>query len=631
MQPLRSDLFHAYSLYPGSLTRDIFFRFSQLYRPLAAMKKLASLNKYFLRYKWYLLLGLLFVSISSLFAAAPAVVIQQTIDKVMQHIKPWSGTGLGPVPDKVKSVVFKMVFMNGLLLLGMAALRGFFMFLMRQTIIVMSRHIEYDQKNEIYAHYQQLDTQFFKTHFTGDLMNRISEDVSRVRMFTGPSIMYFSSMVVLTITCIYGMLRVNAALTMAVVVPLPLLAFSIYYVNKVIFNKSSKIQAQLSDLTSTAQESYSGIRVIKSFVQEANMLRFFEAHSEEYRKSAINLSLTEAIYFPAINLFIGLSMISTMMIGGYFAIHGSISIGNIAEFVIYINLLMFPISSLGMVASMTQRAGASQQRIDEFLSTTSTISNNPGVEGIILKGKIHIDHVGFIYPHTGIKALNDFSLHIKAGQKVAIIGKTGSGKSTLAHLLLRMYDVSTGQIALDDMPIKGHSLKSLRQQIAYAPQDAYLFSDTVYNNIKFGKEDASEEEVKEAARLADLHKDIIGLQNAYHTIIGERGVMLSGGQKQRMILARALLKKSPILILDDCLSAVDTQTERTILNNLQDYLKGITTIVITHRIFSSWNFDQILIMDNGNVIEQGKHEDLMQLNGRYARQYRHQTEMSQVD
>jgi ATP-binding cassette subfamily B protein len=595
------------------------------------MKKLASLNKYFLRYKWYLLLGIVFVTVSSLFATAPAVVIQQTIDKVMLQIKPWSGTGSLPVPDTIRAAVFKMVFLNGLLLLGMAALRGFFMFLMRQTIIVMSRHIEYDQKNEIYAHYQQLDTQFFKSHFTGDLMNRISEDVSRVRMFTGPSIMYFSSMVVLTITCIYSMLRVNTTLTMAVVVPLPLLAFSIYYVNKVIFRKSSQIQAQLSSLTSTAQESYSGIRVIKSFVQEANMINFFEEHSQDYRKSAINLSLTEAIYFPAINLFVGLSMISTVLIGGYFAIHGYISIGNIAEFVIYINLLMFPISSLGMVASMTQRAGASQQRIDEFLSTESKITNEPGAADLNLKGKIDIHEVNFTYPHTGIVALTHFNLHIKAGQKVALIGKTGSGKSTIAHLLLRMYDASSGSITIDDVALKGHTLNSLRKQIAYAPQDAYLFSDTVYNNIRFGVENATNEEVIEAARLADLDKDIVGLQKGYETMIGERGVMLSGGQKQRMIIARALLKRSPILILDDCLSAVDTQTERNILNNLQHYLVGVTTIVITHRIFSSWNFDNIIIMDNGHIAEQGKHEDLMQLNGRYARQFRHQTEMSRVE
>ncbi len=592
------------------------------------MKNLGTLNKYFIRYKWYLILGLVFVTVSSISAAYPAKVMQQTIDKVLQIIHPYQQANKSIVPQDIRSGIFNLVVLNGLILLGLAILKGFFMFLMRQTIIVMSRHIEYDQKNEIYKHYQELDTQFFKTHFTGDLMNRVSEDVSRVRMYTGPSIMYFSSMAVLTITCVYYMLRVNALLTLAVALPLPLLAGSIYYVNKIIFLKSGKIQSQLSDLTTTAQESYSGIRVIKSFVQENNMLRFFQSNSELYRKSAINLSLTEAIYFPAINLFIGLSMLSTVLIGGYFAIHGKISIGNIAEFVMYVNLLMFPISSLGMVASMTQRAGASQKRIDEFLSTSPTIVSVPDAKSLTLQGKVEFDHVSFVYPHTGIKAIQDFSLLVRPGQKIAIIGKTGSGKSTIAHLLLRMYDAGQGSVLLDDMPINKLNLQDLRRQIAYAPQDAYLFSDTVYNNIKFGRDDVTEADVKEAARMADLDKDISTLAKGYETMIGERGVMLSGGQKQRMILARAILKNSKILILDDCLSAVDTQTERTILGNLQSYLQGKTTFVITHRIFTSWTFDQIIILDNGRIAEHGTHEELMERNGRYAKQYRHQTQIT---
>lgn len=586
------------------------------------MKNLASLNKYLLKYRGRLFLGLLFVTLSSIFAAQPAGIIQQTVDEVRRLIEPFKHS---TVNADIKSQISHLVLISGLELLGLALLRGIFMFFMRQTIIVMSRHIEYDQKAEIYNHYQELDTHFYKTHFTGDLMNRLSEDVSRVRMYTGPSIMYFSSMLVLVITCIWGMVKVNLLLTLCVIIPFPLLALSIFYVNKIIFKKSGKIQAQLSDLTTTAQESYSGIRVIKSFVQEMNMLRFFQKASEDYKGSAVNLSLTEAIYFPAINMFIGFSMLATILLGGWQVIHGSISVGNILGFVYYINLMMFPISSIGMVASMTQRAGASQKRIDEFLNTEPEIKSPGKTLHHEVLGNIDFNHTSFTYAHTGIHALKDLSLHIKAGQKVAIIGKTGSGKSTIAHLLLRMYDPQVGDVTLDGVNIKDMNLQDLRRQIGYAPQEAYLFSDTVYNNIKFGRSDATEEEIKHAVKMADLEKDIAMLNNGYETMIGERGVMLSGGQKQRLVLARALLKNSKIILLDQSLSAVDTRTENVILHNLLDYLKDKTAIVITHRIFTSWTFDQIVVMDDGVVVEHGTHAELMELNGRYAKLYRHQT------
>lgn len=594
------------------------------------LKHLSSLNKYFVKYRGRLVLGLIFVTIANLLAVVGPVIVRMLLDDMQSNINSYRLVANSSLSSTMQDIIFSTVLYGGLALLGLALIRGVFMFLMRQTLIVMSRYIEYDQKKEIYDHYQQLDWHFFKTHFTGDLMNRISEDVSRVRMYTGPSIMYATNLLVLTIMCVWGMARVDYVLTLMVIVPLPLLALTIYYVNSIIHRKTEKIQAQLSSLTTTAQESYSGIRMIKSFVQEATMLRVFNRASEAYRKSAINLSFTEAVYFPSMNLFIGLSMLFTIVVGGYLVLQGKASIGNIAEFVIYINLLMFPISSIGWTASMVQRAAVSQQRIDEFLHTPSAIQSAAPATSIELRGNISFQHVNFTYPHTGIQALKDFSLSIRQGEKIAIIGKTGSGKSTLAHLLLRMYDLSQGSLTIEGIAIHTINLNNLRTQIAYAPQEAFLFSDTIFNNISFGKSEATAEEVKQAAILADLDKDISQLELGYETVVGERGVMLSGGQKQRIGLARALLKNSQLLLLDETLSAVDTQTEKNILSNLKPYLTDKTLLVITHRIFPDWNFDKIIVMDDGHIIEHGNHETLLGLKGTYAKLYHQQIVLNQV-
>ncbi|NCX96181.1 MAG: ABC transporter ATP-binding protein, partial [Chitinophagia bacterium] len=454
------------------------------------MKQLRSLNKYFKKYSSYFVGGILFTAIANLFAVISPVIIRGVIDSVQALLVEYRQLAHLSLAADMRAYIFDSVLWSGLLLLAFALLRGVFMFLMRQTIIVMSRKIEYDQKNEIYAHYQRLDTHFFKTHTTGDLMNRISEDVGRVRMYTGPAIMYFTNMAVITLMSIWGMLRINATLAGWVIAPLPLLAITIYTVNRRIYKKSADIQTQLSALTTTAQETFSGIRVIKSFAQEAYMISFFNRQSAHYKESAVQLSMTEAFYFPAMNLFIGLSLLSTIGIGGMAAIKGIITTGNIAEFVIYINLLIFPISSIGLVASMTQRAAASQKRIDDFLQTKPAIANVSNAITTPVEGAIVFNNVSFTYPHTGIKALSNFSLTINKGEKVAILGATGSGKSTLAHLLLRMYDPESGLLSFNGIASSQYDLQHLREAIAYTPQDAYLFSDTIYNNVKFGKENA---------------------------------------------------------------------------------------------------------------------------------------------
>ncbi len=602
------------------------------------MKHLKSLNKYFWKYRVRLGIGLLFVSLSNYFNVLTPQVTGFVIDFVQRSLNlPGYKPQTNPpgydvlVQEFIQQMegmngVTRVVALCGITILVLALLRGFFLFLMRQTIIVMSRFIEYDQKNEIYKHYQGLDTAFYKTHSTGDLMNRIAEDVSRVRMFTGPAIMYLANLVAVISLSVFFMWKRDPELTLYVLAPLPILAITIYFVNNTINRRSERIQESLSDLTSNAQETYSGIRVIKSFVQEKAMLGFFTKNSEAYKKNAIGLARVEAIYFPSITLLIGLSTLFTIMIGGLYYIRGSHNIGinTIVEFVMYINMLTFPVSAIGLTASMIQRAAASQKRINEFLKTEPTIKVQAAPVPLRLQGNIEFENINFIYPHTGIHALKHFSLRVRQGEKVAIVGRTGSGKSTIAQLLLRMYDVTDGAVKLDGTDIRMIDLKMLREQISYVPQDVFLFSETVAGNIGFGVKDAVMSAVEKAARQASVEKEIAGFPLQYETVVGERGVTLSGGQKQRISIARALIKDPGLVIFDDCLSAVDARTEKEIIGHLNEYLHDKTAIIITHRIFSLLEFDKIVVLDDGAIVETGTHRELLSRKGYYAGLYARQ-------
>ncbi|TSD66095.1 ABC transporter ATP-binding protein [Inquilinus sp. KBS0705] len=584
------------------------------------MKDLAYLNKFFYKYRWRLVPGVLFVIISNIFAVLPAQVIRVAFDLVTENIgvyQLFSGFNRQAI---IYDIFGSSLLLFGVLVLVLALLRGLFLFFMRQTIILMSRHIEYDMKNEIYSHYQKLSLAFYRRHNTGDLMNRVTEDVSRVRMYLGPGIMYSINTVVLFILVIYAMLTVNVRLAIFSVLPLPILAVIIFYVNTIIEFRSEQIQKRLSGLSSFVQENFSGIRVIKSYVREGFVREKFAEESEDYKTQSMALAKVQAMFFPAMLLLIGLSNVITMYIGGVEVMKGNITAGNIAEFIVYLNMLAFPVISLGWVTSLIQRAAASQKRINEFLHEQPEIIS-PNALPHTLKGKIAFKDVSFIYPDTGIQAIKNVSFTANPGEMVAIIGRTGSGKSTLANLIMRMYDTTGGQVLIDDQPLTALNLDSYRAQIGFVPQEVFLFSDIISHNIAFSADVLDMPRVEQAAKDAAVYQNIIELEKGFDTLIGERGVTLSGGQKQRVSIACAIVKQPQVLIFDDCLSAVDTRTEEEILSNLGRIMQGKTSIIISHRISTIKNADKILVLDNGEIIEQGTHNHLMDAKGAYFELY----------
>lgn len=599
------------------------------------MRELFALNKYFWKYRYRFLAGILLVIASNYFAVIVPEITGYVTSKIQSvlpgghavHTSTRHTNGIVKVfVEWVDKQSFSQIILISCITILLASvIRGILMFFMRQTIIVNSRLIEYDQKNEVYEQYQRLNASFYKTHTTGDLMNRITEDVSRVRGYTGPAFMQMINMVSLVIFCLVNMLRKDVSLTLMVLAPLPVLGFILSFINKKLNKKSEEVQSLLSDLTTNAQESYSGIRVIKSFVQENTMLHFFKKSSEDYRKNAVALAKTDAFYQPTITLLIGISTIITVMVGSNMALRDPNKVALIVEFVIYISMLTFPMTAIGWISSLLQRASASQKRLNEFLKLKPEITNTAHQADLQLHGKITFSDVSFTYSHTNIQALNHFDLTINSGEKILVLGKTGSGKTTVAQLLLRFFEPSSGKILLDDQPLKDLDLEKVREQIGYVPQDVFLFSDSIKSNIEFGLEHATTDmAVRTAARYASVEKEIDKLDQGFETKIGERGVTLSGGQKQRVSIARALIKDPKILLLDDCLSAVDNKTEHEILDNLNQYLHGRTSILITHRILTLIHFDKIIILDNGHISEMGTHEELLAQNGYYTKLYNKQ-------
>jgi len=578
------------------------------------MKSLKYLNKYFIKYKWRLLVGIFITILSKILALQIPVIIRKSLNSVEDFIK-------NDIIDK--STIENQLFWNLLTIVGVAVLAGILTFIMRQMIIVTSRLIEFDLKNEIYEQYQKLPINFYKKNRTGDLMNRISEDVSKVRMYFGPALMYSINMIFLFVVGFTQMTKIDPTLTMYTLIPFPILSISIFYISKVINQRSTIVQEYLSKLTTYNQEFFSGINVVKSYGIEPMVIEGFNELADESKEKNIDLYKVQALFFPLMILLIGISNLTVIYVGGNQYINGEIQIGVIAEFMLYVNMLTWPVAVVGWVTSMVQQAEASQKRINEFLKEVPEIQNTTS-DSFKIEGDIEFRNVSITYDDTNITALKDVSFSVKKGQKVAILGKTGSGKSSITNLISRLYDVDNGTVLIDNTPIKEINLIDLRKDIGFVPQDPFLFSDTISNNIKFGKEKATNQEIINAAKKAVVHQNILDFKDGYNTILGERGVTLSGGQKQRVSIARAIIKNPQVLIFDDCLSAVDTETEERILTNLEQVSKNKTTFIISHRVSSAKNADQIIILDEGEIIQQGPHNQLINEKGYYKELYEQQ-------